>query len=60
MTNNTKRVFKGYSELSLEEKRNFINKVQKLNEQETPTQRRRFMEKIDLGPTTDPCPCCGK
>lgn len=60
MTNKTKLVVKGFSELTNSEKRDFLEKVRELEEVETYSEKRIILEKINLGPVNDGCPCCGK
>jgi|GEM_PF-4601516 len=60
MTNKTKLVVKGFSELTSSEKRDFLEKVKELEDVETYSEKRIILEKINLGPVNDGCPCCGK
>lgn len=60
MTEKTKRVIKGYYELSSTEKREFLKKIRELRDAETFSEKRIIIEKINLGPVDDSCPCCGR
>jgi hypothetical protein len=63
MTENTRRVLKGFIELSDDEKQEFVDELQKWSDLDF-SERRRYQksiqESVDLGPLSSACPCCGK
>ena len=58
MNTKTKTVYRGYLNLTDAEKIDFLKKVKELNESTASV----LIEKIamDVGPLSDPCPCCGR